>query len=149
MGSSTPTPKILTARYHLEDSHTLAVAQKAGAYAVARDALMRKSPESLRDEVKKGNLRGRGGAGFPAGVKWGFLNPRPGQQVYLVVNGDESEPGTFKDRTILERDPHRLVEGILISCYAIGAHKAFVYIRGELRFGQLRLEKAIEEARAR
>jgi NADH-quinone oxidoreductase subunit F len=147
MGISTPTPKIITARYHLEDSHTLPVAQKAGAYAVAREALTRKSPEQIRDEVKKGNLRGRGGAGFPAGVKWGFLNPRPGQEVYLVVNGDESEPGTFKDRTILERDPHRLVEGIVISCFAIGAHKAFVYIRGELRFGQLRLERALEEAR--
>lgn len=149
MSHASASPKILTARYHLEDSHTLAVAEKAGAYEIARRALTTMSPEQIREEVKKGNVRGRGGAGFPAGVKWGFLNPKPGQEVYLVVNGDESEPGTFKDRTLMERDPHRLVEGIIISCFAIGAHKAFVYIRGELRFGQLRVEAAIEEARAK
>ena len=91
---------------------------------------------------------GRGGAGFPAGVKWGFLNPQDGEQVYLVINADESEPGTFKDRSIMDLDPHRLIEGAIISCYAIGAPIAYIYVRGELAFSLRRLEHAIAEARA-
>ena len=136
-----PFVPIITTRYGLENSHTLEVAQKAGAYEQAKKALLTMAPEAIREEVKKANLRGRGGAGFAMGVKWGFLAPKPGDEVYLVVNGDESEPGTFKDRTIMSRDPHRVIEGVLITCYAIGAHKAFIYVRGEL-------ERCIERLRA-
>src|SRR5262245_54723597 len=119
---------LLTSRYGIAESWTLAVAERHGAYEVAQRALTGMQPASIREEVKKSNIRGRGGAGFPAGVKWGFLNPQPGQDVYLVVNADESEPGTFKDRTIMNLDPHRLIEGVLIACYAIGAHVAYIYV---------------------
>ncbi|MGB5809145.1 MAG: NADH-quinone oxidoreductase subunit NuoF [Polyangiales bacterium] len=139
---------LLTTRYGLANSWTLAVAEGAGAYQVARRALTSIEPATLKDEVKKANVRGRGGAGFPAGVKWGFLNPGPGEHVYLVVNADESEPGTFKDRSIMDLDPHRLIEGCVISCFAIGAHVAYIYVRGELSFSVKRLEEAIAEARA-
>ncbi|MAC25582.1 MAG: NADH-quinone oxidoreductase subunit NuoF [Sandaracinus sp.] len=140
---------LLSSRYDLEDSHTLAVAEKAGAYKVARKALMTMKPEQIREEVKKASLRGRGGAGFPAGVKWGFLNPQAGEDVYLVINGDESEPGTFKDRTIMNGDPHRLIEGMIITCWAIGAHTAYIYVRGELSHSIAYLDQALEEARAK
>ena len=138
---------LLTSRYAIKESWKLSNAELAGAYRVARHALNKIESAVLVDEVKKANIRGRGGAGFPAGVKWGFLNPQPGQQVYLVVNADESEPGTFKDRTLMDLDPHRLIEGCIISCYAIGSHTAYLYVRGELRFSALRLEQAIAEAR--
>jgi NADH-quinone oxidoreductase subunit F len=138
---------LLTSRYGLEQSHTLKVAERAGAYKAARRALTVMKPDKLREEVKKANIRGRGGAGFPAGVKWGFLNPGKDDQVYLVVNADESEPGTFKDRTIMNLDPHRLIEGCIITCYAIGAHVAYIYVRGELRQCIDRLEDAAYEAK--
>jgi NADH-quinone oxidoreductase subunit F len=140
---------LLTSRYGLANSWTLPVAEKAGAYTMARKALTTMKPDQLKEQVKKANIRGRGGAGFPAGVKWGFLAPKPGQKVYLVVNADESEPGTFKDRTIMDLDPHRLIEGVIISCYAIGAHTAYIYVRGELKFSIERLEAALAEARAK
>jgi NADH-quinone oxidoreductase subunit F len=139
---------LLTARYGIEESWKLSQAEAAGAYAVAKNALKNTEPSVLKEEVKKANIRGRGGAGFPAGVKWGFLNPGPGDKVYLVVNADESEPGTFKDRTIMDLDPHRLIEGCILSCYAIGAHVAYIYVRGELAFSIGRLEAAVAEARA-
>ncbi len=138
---------VLTRRYGIPESWTLRVAEKHGVYKTARRVLTTMTPERIREEVKKANIRGRGGAGFPAGVKWGFLAPKEGQRVYLCVNGDESEPGTFKDRTILENDPHRLIEGCLISAYALGAHTVYVYIRGEMDFPIERLEAALEEAR--
>ncbi len=106
---------LLTSRYEFEDSHTLAVAEQKGAYKLARKALMTMQPAAICEEVKKASLRGRGGAGFPAGIKWGFL-PKGDDEVFLVINADESEPGTFKDRTIMNQDPHRLIEGILITC---------------------------------
>ncbi|MEM6957845.1 MAG: NADH-quinone oxidoreductase subunit NuoF [Myxococcota bacterium] len=153
--SSTPPPSkpdfkpLLSSRYHEENSHTLAVAERLGAYRVARKALMTMKPEQLKEEVKKASLRGRGGAGFPAGIKWGFVNPKEGEEVYLVINADESEPGTFKDRTIMNQDPHRLLEGILITCYAINAHKCWIYVRGELAHSIKFLDDAIAEARAK
>jgi NADH-quinone oxidoreductase subunit F len=101
--------------------------------------------EEIAVEVKASNLAGRGGAGFPTGVKWGFLAPATPR--YLVINADESEPGTFKDRQLLERDPHQLVEGIVIAAYALNANRAFVYIRGEYPRPARRLHAAIEEAR--
>jgi len=140
---------ILSARYHLEDSHTIEVAERNGAYKTARKALMTMQPDKIKEEVKKASLRGRGGAGFPCGIKWGFLAPKDDEEVYLVVNADESEPGTFKDRTIMGQDPHLLIEGCLITCWAIGAHKCWIYVRGELQESISSLEKALAEARAK
>jgi len=98
-------------------------------------------------EVKASNIRGRGGAGFPAGVKWSFLGKNTGKPTYLICNADEGEPGTFKDRQIMEYDPHLLIEGMTISGYAIGANLGFIYIRGEFAWIAAILEKAIAEAR--
>jgi NADH-quinone oxidoreductase subunit F len=103
-------------------------------------------PSAITDEVKKAGLRGRGGAGFPAGVKWGFLPPNNEKPVYLICNADESEPGTFKDRYIIHQDPHQLIEGMAIACVATGAHLAYIYIREEFPEGAQILEKAIAEA---
>ena len=122
--------RILTRNFHLPGSHTLAVYRETGGYAGLEKAFAMK-PAEITEEVKKSNLRGLGGAGFPTGVKWGFLPQGHPGPVYLVINADEGEPGTFKDRYLLERDPHALIEGMIISAYAIGAHLAFVYIRGE------------------
>src|SRR5947209_6583968 len=107
------------------------------------------SRTDILNEVKTSALRGRGGAGFPTGVKWSFIKPDEKKPVYLICNADESEPGTFKDRYIIHQDPHQLLEGILISCYALNVHTAYIYIRGEFAHGANILEKAIEEARER
>jgi len=141
------TEPILFARMqaHPRDSHTLARYEATGGYAALRKALQM-TPAAVTAEVKASNLRGRGGAGFPMGVKWGFLAPATPH--YLVVNADESEPGTFKDRQLLERDPHQLVEGIVISAYALGVTHAFVYVRGEYARPARRLQRAVDEARA-
>jgi NADH-quinone oxidoreductase subunit F len=142
-------PKVLTQRYDLPQSWTLPAAETAGAYAVARRALQERRPADIAAEVKAANIRGRGGAGFAAGVKWGFVNPKPGQPVYLVINADEGEPGTFKDRTIMERDPHRLIEGCILASYAVGAKVTYIYVRCELVLSIQRLEQAIADARAK
>jgi len=118
---------------------------KGGGYSALKKALSMK-PEEVIEEVKKSGLRGRGGAGFPAGVKWGFVPKDPALNKYLCVNADEGEPGTFKDRVIIEKDPHLMIEGAIISSYAIGAKRAYIYIRGEFHTGIERTEKAIEEA---
>ncbi len=118
-----------------------------GGYEAARQAFGKFSPEALVAEVKKSNLRGLGGAGFPAGMKWSFVPKDTGQPIYLVVNADEGEPGTFKDRYILTWAPHLLLEGILIASYANQVHKAFVYLRGEYKEPYQILLKAIEEAK--
>ncbi len=107
---------------------------------------MKMEPQAITDEVKKGGLRGRGGAGFPAGVKWGFIPPNNEKPVYLICNADESEPGTFKDRYIIHQDPHQLIEGMAISSFAVGAKLAYIYIREEFPEGAAILEKAISEA---
>ena len=120
----------------------------AGGYEALKKALALK-PEVLTAEVADSELRGRGGAGFPCGMKWRFLDRKSGKPVYLVCNGDESEPGTFKDRQLLYRDPHQLLEGILITCHAIGAKVAYVYLRGEFPDGAELLEREIAVARAR
>lgn len=139
--------KILSARFELKNGHTLKVAKKHGAYATL-DKLFSMPPEDVIEEVKKSGLRGRGGAGFPAGVKWSFLPKDTGKPVYLAVNSDESEPATFKDRYILVRDPHMLLEGIIICCYAIGCHDTYIYIRGEYTSQLKILQQAIDEAYA-
>lgn len=104
-------------------------------------------PNSITNEVKTSGLRGRGGAGFPTGVKWGFIPPGNTKPVYLICNCDESEPGTFKDRYIVHQDPHQLIEGMVISAFAVGAHTAFIYMREEFPEAAIIMEKAIEEAR--
>jgi NADH-quinone oxidoreductase subunit F len=106
-------------------------------------------PEQIRDDVKLSGLRGRGGAGFSCGLKWSFVDRRSGKPIYLICNADESEPGTFKDRQIIHKDPHQLIEGMIISCYANDVHLAYIYIRGEMPEGARLLNKAIQEARAK
>ncbi len=110
---------------------------------------LKMAPGDLVEEVKSSGLRGRGGAGFPTGVKWGFMPKEATKPKYLVVNADESEPGTFKDRLLMERDPHLVLEGSLISAYAIGASLTFIYIRGEFVQGWRTLDRAIAQARAK
>ncbi|MEE2857000.1 MAG: NADH-quinone oxidoreductase subunit NuoF, partial [Planctomycetota bacterium] len=139
--------KIFTQHIAKKTCHTLAFYQKHGGYEQAKAALSkRKKPDTLIEEVKASNLRGRGGAGFPTGVKWGFVPKTTDKPKYLVVNADESEPGTFKDRLIMEKTPHLLLEGILICCKAVGIETAYIYIRGEFVFATERLQKAIDEA---
>jgi NADH-quinone oxidoreductase subunit F len=140
---------ILTERMeaHPADSHTLERYEATGGYAALRKALGEMAPEQIAAEVKASNIRGRGGAGFPTGVKWGFL-PEGVFPRYLVINADESEPGTFKDRQLLERDPHQLVEGMVISSFALGVHHAFVYVRGEYARPARRVQRAVDEAYA-
>ncbi|MBM9606150.1 NADH-quinone oxidoreductase subunit NuoF [Desulfopila inferna] len=139
--------KILSAKFDIEGAHTLEVAKEHGAYATL-DKLFAMAPDEVTEEVKRSGLRGRGGAGFPAGVKWSFLPKDTGKPVYLTVNSDESEPATFKDRYILVRDPHMLIEGIIICCYAIGCHDAYIYIRGEYTSQVKILQQALDEAYA-
>jgi len=124
------TEKIFTRNFHRADSHTLSVYRETGGYTAVAKALSMK-PATIIEEVKKSNLRGLGGAGFPAGVKWSFIPEGSPAPKYLVVNADEGEPGTFKDRYLLERDPHAVIEGMLIAARAIDSRLGFVYIRGE------------------
>jgi NADH-quinone oxidoreductase subunit F len=140
-------PSILRTRWNLADGHTLERYLDTGGYEGLRRALSAMTPDEVTEEVKAASLLGRGGAGFPAGVKWGFVPPGVFPR-YLVVNGDESEPGTYKDRIIMERDPHLLIEGALITCYAIGAAQAFLYVRGEMALAQERIAQALNDAYA-
>jgi NADH-quinone oxidoreductase subunit F len=137
---------VLTANIHRPDSEKIAVYLAHGGYEAARKALAQHTPEELIDMVKRSGLRGRGGAGFPAGVKWGFMPKDPGVEKIVAVNTDEGEPGTFKDRQIVERDPHQVIEGVIIAAYAVGASRAYVYIRGEFFLGVKRWIKAIADA---
>ncbi|MBI2169741.1 MAG: NADH-quinone oxidoreductase subunit NuoF [Actinobacteria bacterium] len=130
-----------------DDSWTLDAALATGAYEALKRAL-KMPPDDIRAEVEASGLRGRGGAGFGTATKWGFL-PEGVFPRYLVVNADEGEPSTFKDRMLLERDPHQLIEGIAIASYAVGCTQAFVYVRGEFALGYDRLTHALEEARRR
>jgi NADH-quinone oxidoreductase subunit F len=125
----------------------LACYLRSGGYEVLRKAMQRK-PQDLIDEVKKSGLRGRGGAGFSCGLKWTLVDRKSGKPIYLIVNADESEPGTFKDRCIIHQDPHQLLEGTMIACFANGVKQAYIYIRGEFPEGARILEQAIAEARA-
>jgi NADH-quinone oxidoreductase subunit F len=138
--------KILTKNMHVADLQQIGVYESLGGYQSLVKALKEYKPVEIIDIVKKSGLRGRGGAGFPTGMKWGFVPKDAGKPVYLCVNADESEPGTFKDRLIIERDPHQLIEGIIISAYALDCHQAFIYIRGEFCFGAEVLNRAVSEA---
>jgi NADH-quinone oxidoreductase subunit F len=126
----------------------IAVYEQHGGYGTLRKAVKEMTPDQVTDVVKRSGLRGRGGAGFPTGVKWSFL-PKGVFPRYLVANADESEPGTFKDRQIMERNPHQFIEGIAIASYAIQCHHAFIYIRGEFPYAAQCLERAIAEAEQR
>ncbi len=139
-------PILLRAR-GTKNSRALASYRAAGGYQALVKALGLK-PAEVIDEVKKSGLRGRGGAGFPTGVKWGFVPRDSARPKYLICNADESEPGTFKDREIIHVDPHMLIEGIVISSYAIGANVAYIYIRGEFFDETVMLQTAIDEAAA-
>ncbi len=138
----------LTKNYGRPDSHKLSTYEASGGYQAARKALGM-SREAVIDEVKRAHIRGRGGAGFDCGTKWGFLPKDFKKPHYLVVNADEGEPGTFKDRTIMEQNPHLLLEGCLIACWAIGAEACYIFVRDELHHAKARLWGAIEEARER
>jgi NADH-quinone oxidoreductase subunit F len=128
-------------------TNDLACYQRHGGYEMLKKAVGM-APAAIIDEVKKSGLRGRGGAGFPCGVKWGLVDRKSGKPIYLIVNADESEPGTFKDRYIIHQDPHQLIEGMMITCWANNVKQAYIYIRGEMPHGARILEKAIAEARA-
>ena len=128
--------------------HTLEVYEQHGGYGAKKKALGMK-PEEVTDEVKKSNLRGRGGACFPTGLKWTFMPKQTTKPKYLCVNGDESEPGTFKDRQIFELNPHMLIEGTVIACYAMGIMTAYIYIRGEYGKWVKLVQKALDDAYAK
>ncbi len=136
---------VLTNRFGNKDSHTATAYTQAGGYSTIKK-LFGMKPDDVIEEVKKSGLRGRGGAGFSAGMKWSFIPKNTGKPTYLCVNGDESEPGTFKDRYLLEKDPHQLIEGIIICCYAIASHQAYIYVRGEFDLPTKRIQQAVEEA---
>ncbi|MES0883981.1 NADH-quinone oxidoreductase subunit NuoF [Roseibium sp. SCP14] len=138
--------KVLLRNIDTPGSHNLAAYQTAGGYRSVASALADFTPGELIELVKTAGLRGRGGAGFPTGVKWGFVPRDSGKPVYLCCNADEAEPGTFKDRALMENDPHMVIEGILIAAYAIGATTTYVYIRGEYTVSIERMEAAIAEA---
>ena len=140
--------KILLKNDHIPGIQSYEVYRQHGGYASVEKALKTMSPESIVEEVKKSGLRGRGGAGFPTGLKWSFLAKPEGVARYLVCNADESEPGTFKDRYLMERIPHLLIEGMIASSFALGAATSYIYIRGEYFYVARILEQAIEEAYA-
>lgn len=136
--------KLLSEFYHLDEFRGLEGYKKNGGYATLAKAL-KMQPQQIIDEVKASGLRGRGGAGFPTGTKWSFL-PKNNEPRYLLCNADEGEPGTFKDRLMMERAPHQLIEGMIISAFAIGSKKSYIYVRGEYFYPIKVLEKALREA---
>ena len=140
--------KVLLKNLGKAGSHTIANYVAGGGYGAFSTALKMK-PDNIIQMVKDSGLRGRGGAGFSTGLKWSFIPKDPTLQKYLCCNADEGEPGTFKDRGIIDHDPHLLIEGMVISSYAIGASKSYIYIRGEFVFGAERLQQAIDEAYAK
>lgn len=138
--------RILTRNINVPNLTNIDVYESLGGYQGLRKALSEYRPAEITDIVKKSGLRGRGGAGFPTGMKWGFVPKNSGKPVYLVANGDESEPGTFKDRVIIEKDPHQLIEGTIISAYALQCRQAFIFLRGEFFYGARVIQKALAEA---
>lgn len=139
--------KLLLEHINVPDIHTFDVYRQKGGYRAVEKALKTLTPDEVVEEVKKSGLRGRGGAGFPTGMKWSFLAKPEGVARYLVCNADESEPGTFKDRYLMTHIPHALIEGMIVSSFALGAHTSYIYVRGEM-MPQIRiLEKAIAEAK--
>ncbi len=140
--------RILTAHINEPNQASIDTYEKNGGYQAIRKAIPNIAPDALIDMVKQSELRGRGGAGFMTGVKWGFI-PKSGGAKYVVCNADESEPGTFKDRLLIEKDPHQVIEGIILASYAIGAKLSFIYCRGEYFEGMKKLKTAVQEAKAK
>ncbi|MFZ0212779.1 MAG: NADH-quinone oxidoreductase subunit NuoF [Candidatus Acidiferrales bacterium] len=138
--------RVISQRFGIRDSRTLKVYEQHEGYVALKKALKEMTPEQIIDEMKKSNLRGRGGAGFPTGMKWSFVPKNSPKPKYVVANADESEPGTSKDRPLMEMDPHALIEGMVIAGKAIGSHQGYIYIRGEYRYILDILDVAIEEA---
>ncbi len=141
-----PNPRFITENFEVPGIDQIEVYRAHGGYEALAKALKSFQPDELVEEVKKSGLRGRGGAGFATGLKWSFLPKESPKPRYLCVNGDESEPGTFKDRMIMEVSPHLLVEGVIIASYATKVHHAFIYVRGELLKAGLQVERAVREA---
>jgi NADH-quinone oxidoreductase subunit F len=140
--------KLLLEKVHVAGIETYEVYRREGGYRSVEKALKELTPEQIVEEVKTSGLRGRGGAGFPTGMKWSFLAKPEGVPRHLVCNADESEPGTFKDRYLMEKLPHLLIEGMITSSIALGAHSSYIYIRGEYAYVYKIMEKAIKEAYA-
>ena len=140
---------LISKRWGIADSHKIDVYLQHGGYQALEKALKQMTPETIIDEVKKSSLRGRGGAGFPTGMKWSFVPKDSPKPKYVLCNADESEPGTCKDRPLMEMDPHQLLEGMVIAGRAIGSHQGFIYIRGEYRYVLDIVQTAITEAYAR
>ncbi|OGW84731.1 MAG: NADH oxidoreductase (quinone) subunit F [Omnitrophica bacterium RIFCSPHIGHO2_02_FULL_46_11] len=141
--------KLISRFFEIQKANTLSVYLEEDGYEVAKRALREMKPEDIESEVKRSNLRGLGGAGFNCGMKWSFVPRNTGKPIYLVVNADEGEPGTFKDKYILEKVPHLLLEGMILAAFAVGIHKAYIYIRGEYELPFLRLQEAVEAAYAK
>ena len=140
--------KLLLDKANVPGIRTYEVYRREGGYRSVEKALKEMNPESIVEEVKKSGLRGRGGAGFPTGMKWSFIAKPEGVPRHLVCNADESEPGTFKDRYLMEFIPHLLLEGLIVSSFALGSHDTYIYIRGEYAWITDILEEAINEAKA-
>ena len=141
-----PRPRIVMQNIFLPGIDQIEVYRQHGGYQALARALSQFQPDELLEEVKKSGIRGRGGAGFATGVKWSFLPPQSAKPRYLCVNCDESEPGTFKDRMLMELNPHQLVEGVILASYATRVHHAFIYIRGELALAGRQVARAVDEA---
>ena len=137
--------KILTRHLDHDDQIELDVYEQRGGYKAIRKVLQM-DPAAVTAEVKESGLRGRGGAGFPTGLKWGFVPKDTGKPIYLLNNADESEPGTFKDRALMERDPHLCIEGMMIAGWALGSNWSCIYIRGEYSFPAVSIQRAVDQA---
>jgi NADH-quinone oxidoreductase subunit F len=138
--------KLISKFFDIPSANALSVYLSEGGYETAKRALNEMKPEEIEAEVKKSNLRGLGGAGFSCGMKWSFVPRTTGKPIYLVVNADEGEPGTFKDKYIMMHAPHLLIEGMILAAYAVGIHKAYIYIRGEYELPYVKLNAAVHEA---
>lgn len=141
--------KVLLRHINEENQNHIDGYEKSGGYEAWKKVTHEMTPDEVTEEVKKSGLRGRGGAGFPTGQKWTFVPRNTGNPIYLCANADESEPGTFKDRVIIEKDPHQLIEGICVAAYALGCDQAFIYIRGEFSYGAKLLDICVRQARAK
>ena len=138
----------LLANIHKTDSHTLRVYESAGGYAALKNVMRSMTPNDVKELVKSSGLRGRGGAGFPTGLKWTFLPKDHPGPIYFCLNADESEPGTFNNRYLMELDPHQVIEGLIISCFATQARTAYFYLRYEYPVAWRRVQQAVDEAYA-
>ncbi|MBI4372261.1 MAG: NADH-quinone oxidoreductase subunit F, partial [Candidatus Omnitrophica bacterium] len=141
--------KLISRFFKLSNADSISGYLEEGGYEAAKQALREMKPAEIEMEVKNSNLRGLGGAGFSCGMKWSFVPRNTGKPIYLVVNADEGEPGTFKDKYILTYVPHLLIEGMILTAFAVGIRKAYIYIRGEYELPFLKLQSAVKEAYAK